>query len=101
LLARHGRRPNVVPREADWALAGRRLQLGGQALGMFGSTDLREQAVRLSELSLALLQVAALVRELGELNVDERLERLCPRVLGEFERARECGLDLRTGGGVG
>ncbi len=57
-------------------LARRCRQLAGQALGVAGGADLREQAVRLAELSLAPLLVAALVRQLGELDVDQRLVRL-------------------------
>ena len=76
-------------------------QLGRQALGMAARADLREEAVRLAELSLAPLLVAALARQLGELDVDQRLERLRARVARQLERARERRLDLRTGGGAG
>ena len=49
-------------------------QLGRQALGMAARADLREEAVRLAQLSLAPLLVAALACELGELDVDQRLQ---------------------------
>ena len=45
------------------------------------------------------LVVAALARQLGELDVDQRLERLRARLARELERARERRLDLRTGRG--
>jgi hypothetical protein len=43
---------------------------------MAARADLREEAVRLAELSLAPLLLAALSCQLGELDVDQRLERL-------------------------
>src|ERR687887_212848 len=64
---------------------------------MAGRADLREEAVRLAELSLAPLPVAALVRELGELDVDQRLER--PRA--PLARACERRLDVCTRRGAG
>src|SRR5438552_1481258 len=63
--------------------------------------DLREEAVRLAERTLAPLLVAALACELGELDVDQRLERLRARLARQLERSRERRLDLRTRGGAG
>src|SRR5437667_5463851 len=63
--------------------------------------DLREEAVRLAERTLAPLLVAALASQLGELDVDQRLERLRARLARQLERARERRLDLRTRGGAG
>src|ERR687887_135302 len=63
---------------------------------MAGRADLGEEAVRLAELSLAPLLVAALVRELGELDVDQRLERLRTRLARQLERPCERRLDLCT-----
>src|SRR5438876_8342445 len=63
--------------------------------------DLREEAVRLAERTLAPLLVAALASQLGELDVDQRLERLRARLARQLERARERRLDLRTCGGAG
>src|SRR5438093_13752206 len=62
--------------------------------------DLREEAVGLAEPSLAPLLVAALARQLGELDVDQRLERLRARLARQLERTRERRLDLRTRGGA-
>ena len=39
---------------------------------MAGCADLHEEAVRFAELSLVPLLVAALARQLGELDVDQR-----------------------------
>src|SRR2546425_567640 len=64
---------------------------------MAGRADLREEAVRLAELSLAPLLVAALVRELGELDVDQRLERLRARLPRQLQRPCERRLHLCTG----
>src|SRR5438034_9015831 len=63
--------------------------------------DLREEAVRLAERTLAPLLVAALASQLGELDVGQRLERLRARLARQLERARERRLDLRTRGGAG
>src|SRR5439155_24809022 len=68
---------------------------------MPGGADLREEAVRLTERALAPLRVAALACQLGELDVDQRLERLRARVARQLKRARERRLDLRTRGGAG
>src|SRR5205823_12670200 len=68
---------------------------------MPGGTDLREEAVRLAERELAPLLVAALASQLGELDVDQRLERLRAGLARQLERARERRLDLRTRGGAG
>ena len=48
-------------------------QLGSYPLSVTGGADLGEQPVRLAELPLAVLLVAALTRQLGELDVDNRL----------------------------
>src|SRR5207249_11470047 len=62
---------------------------------------LREEPVRLAERALAPLRVAALACQLGELDVDQRLERLRAGVARQLKRARERRLDLRTRGGAG
>src|SRR5437867_3539325 len=68
---------------------------------MPGRAALGEEPVRLAELSLAPLLVAALACQLGELDVNQRLERLRARVARQLERARERRLDLRPRGGAG
>src|ERR671925_1062991 len=68
---------------------------------MAGRTDLGEETLRVAELSLAPLLVAALVRELGELDVDQRLERLRARLARQLECSCERRLDLCTGRGAG
>src|SRR5439155_7247944 len=68
---------------------------------MPGGADLGEEPVRLAELSLAPLLVAALASQLGELDVDQRLERLRARVACQLERAGERRLDLCTRGRAG
>src|SRR5207249_12072132 len=88
---------------AGWSLfgsdlPGRRRQLARQALRVARRADLREQAVCLAELPLALLLVAALTRQLGELDADQRLQALGLRLTGQLERARKCGLDLPARG---
>src|SRR5207247_7306546 len=70
-------------------------------LGARRGADRREEAVRLAELSLAPLRVAALACQLGELDVDQRLERLRARVARQLERPCERRLDFRTRGGAG
>ena len=61
---------------------------------MAGGADLREEAVRLAELSLALLLVAALARQLGELDVDHGLDAAHAGVARQLARPRERRLDL-------
>src|SRR5207244_2854920 len=87
-------------RTAASALARRHRQLAREALGVTARADLREQAVRLAQLSLALLPLAALSRQLGELNVDQRLVGLGARLARQLQRPCERRLDLRTGGGA-
>ena len=63
---------------------------------MAGGADLREEAVRLAELSLAPLLVAALVRQLGELDVDQRLVRLRSRVSRASSSARASAASISS-----
>jgi hypothetical protein len=57
--------------------------------------------VRFAELSPVAPLLAALALELGQPDVDQRLDRFRARPARELERARERRLDLRTGGGAG
>jgi hypothetical protein len=95
------RDPSVASRRSRGRLARRRRELARQALGVAARADLAEHAVRLLELSLVPLLIAALARQLGELDVDQRLNRFRTRLARELERARERRLDLRTRGVVG
>ena len=61
---------------------------------MAGRADLREEAVRLAQLSLAPLLVAALARQLGELDVDQGSNAFALGVARQLARARERRLDL-------
>jgi len=54
--------------------------------------------VRRAKLPLAILLLAALARQLRELDVDQRLEGLRLRLARQLERARERSLDLRLRG---
>src|SRR5262245_44936879 len=86
--------------EARRRLARRRRQLARQALGMAARADLAEQAMRLAQLPLALLLLAALVGQLRELDVDLRLVRLRARLAHQLKRARERRLDPLTRSGA-
>ena len=65
---------------------------------MAARADLREQPVRPEQLPLAILLLAAHARQLGELDVDQRLEGLRLRLARQLERARKRRLDLRVRG---
>ena len=58
--------------------------------------DLAEHAVRLTELSLMPLLIVALARQLGELDVHQRLVGLRARLAHELQRPPERRPDLGT-----
>src|ERR1700730_9324470 len=85
--------PNAVQGSGK-RLARLRRQLARQALGVAGRAELREQTVRLAELSRALLLVAVLARQLGELDVELRLEAAHAGFASQLARPFERRLDL-------
>src|SRR5688500_1587274 len=68
-----------------------------ETLDMSGRANICGQTPRLEKLALMPSSIAALARELGQLDVDQRLERLCPRVACEFGRHGEQRLYRGTG----
>jgi hypothetical protein len=65
-----------------------------------GRANLREQAVGLAQLSLAPLRVAALARQLGQLDVNQGLGRLGVRLPRQLLRPRQRRLNFRKRGGT-
>ena len=71
----------------DGGLARRYRELSLQACGVAARADLREEAMRLAQLPLALLVLTALAGQLRELDVDRRLVHLPARLAHQLKRA--------------